>query len=138
MLVLVSACALLDTDGRVLISKRPAGKHQAGLWEFPGGKIKEGEDPEQALRRELQEELGIEPCERCFQPFSFISHKYDDFHLLMVLYLCRQWDGIIHPEEGQELKWTFPGKLLDFDLIEADMPLARELAGRLKHGRFEG
>ncbi len=138
MLLLVAACALLDADGRILMSQRPVGKSHSGLWEFPGGKIEDGERPEQALSRELWEELGVEPCERCFQAFSFVSHAYDDFHLLMPLYLCRQWDGIIRPKEGQAIKWVFPDRLLELNLVPADIPLAYEVCDRIaKGGRFE-
>ena len=135
MLILVVACALIDADGRILMSQRPAGKSHAGLWEFPGGKVEKDEVPEQALRRELWEELGIEPCESCFQTFSFTSHKYEDFHLLMPLYLCRQWDGIARPQEGQAIKWVFPDRLLDLNLVPADVPLAREIQDRIPRGR---
>lgn len=134
-LLLVAGCAVLDTDGRVLMSQRPNGKAHAGLWEFPGGKIESGETPEQALRRELWEELGIEPCERCFQNFSFASHTYDDFHLLMPFYLCRQWDGIARPKEGQVIRWVFPDAIANLDLVPADIPLALELRDRLPRGR---
>ncbi len=135
MLILVVACALIDVDGRILMSQRPTGKSHAGLWEFPGGKVEKDEVPEQALRRELWEELGIEPCESCFQTFSFTSHKYEDFHLLMPLYLCRQWDGIARPQEGQTIKWVFPDRLLDLNLVPADIPLAREIHDRIPRGR---
>lgn len=135
MLLLVAACALIDTDGRILMSQRPIGKSHAGLWEFPGGKIEEGERPEQAIVRELREELGIEPCERCLQPFSFASHAYDEFDLLMPLYLCRQWDGMARPAEGQTIKWVFPDKLTELNLVPADIPLAREVRDRLPVGR---
>lgn len=135
MLLLVAACALIDTDGRILMSQRPKGKSHAGLWEFPGGKIEEGERPEQTIVRELREELGIEPCERCLQPFSFVSHAYDGFDLLMPLYLCRQWDGMARPAEGQAIKWVFPDKLTDLNLVPADVPLAHELRDRLPTGR---
>lgn len=138
MLLLVVACALFDVDGRILMSQRPEGKSHAGLWEFPGGKIEDGESPEQALQRELWEELGVEPCERCFQAFSFVSHAYEDFHLLMPLYLCRQWDGIARPKEGQAVQWVFPDRLLELDLVPADIPLAYELRDRIKKGgRYE-
>jgi len=138
-LLLVVACAVLDTDGRVLMSQRPNGKKHAGLWEFPGGKIDSGETPEQALRRELWEELGVEPCERCFQIFSFASHTYEDYHLLMPFYLCRQWDGVARPKEGQVIRWVFPDAIADLDLVPADVPLAIELRDRLPRGRrFEG
>ena len=139
MLLLVAACALLDADGRILMSKRPDNKDYGGLWEFPGGKIEDGEKPEQALRRELWEELGVEPCEQCFQPFSFVSHSYDDFDILMPLFLCRQWDGIPRPREGQEIRWVFPDRIRELKLVPADIPLAHEIGDRLKSGsRFEG
>lgn len=135
MLLLVAACALLDADGRVLMSRRPNDKRHGGLWEFPGGKIEDGETPEQALTRELWEELGVEPCETCFQPFSFASHNYEDFHLLMPFYLCRQWDGIARPLEGQEIRWVFPDRIVGLDLVPADITLAQELGDRLTRGR---
>ena len=138
MVLYVVACALIDADGRVLMCKRPEGKSHAGLWEFPGGKIELGERPEQAIVRELREELGIEPCEQCLQPFSFVSHAYDDFNLFMPLFLCRQWDGFAKPREGQALKWVFPDKLLDLNLVPADVSLAQEIRDRLPKGhRFE-
>jgi len=135
MVLYVAACALIDIDGRILMCRRPEGKTHAGLWEFPGGKIEAGERPEQTIVRELREELGIEPCERCLQPFSFASHAYEDFNLFMPLYLCRQWDGFARPLEGQTLKWVFPDKLLDLDLVPADIALAQELRDRLPRGR---
>jgi len=135
MVLYVAACALIDIDGRILMCRRPEGKTHAGLWEFPGGKIEAGERPEQTIVRELREELGIEPCERCLQPFSFTSHAYEDFNLFMPLYLCRQWDGFARPLEGQTLKWVFPDKLLDLDLVPADIALAQELRDRLPRGR---
>jgi len=135
-LLLVAACALIDPDGRVLIAQRPEGKAHAGRWEFPGGKVERGETPEQALVRELREELGIEPCEQCLQPFAFASHAFaDDRHLLMPLYICRRWDGFIDPKEGQQIKWARPDKLANFPLLEADVPLASELRDRLVGGR---
>ena len=134
-LLLVAACALIDADGRVLMSQRPSGKDHAGLWEFPGGKLERGETPEEAIVRELYEELGIEPCERCLQPFSFSSFAYHDFNLLMPLYLCRQWDGFINPKEGQAVKWVFPDRLDELMLVPADVELARELRDRLPKGR---
>ena len=139
MVLYVAACALIDADGRILMCQRPKGKAHAGQWEFPGGKIEQGERPEQTIVRELREELGIEPCERCLQPFSFASHAYEDFDLFMPLFLCRQWDGFVRPKEGQVLKWLFPDQLPKLDLVPADIPLAREIADRLKQGRrFEG
>ena len=133
--LLVAACALIDTDGRILMAQRPEGKDQAGKWEFPGGKVEANETPEQAVRRELYEELNIEPCERCLQPFSFTSYAYSDFHLLMPLYLCRQWDGFLQAKEGQATKWIWPDKLLTLDLVPADIELARELKDRLPRGQ---
>lgn len=121
--VLVSAVALVDVDGRVLLAQRPAGKSMAGLWEFPGGKVRPGETPEAALIRELKEELGIDVTESCLGPFSFASHAYEEFHLLMPLYLCRKWDGLVTPCEGQDLKWVRPGKLADYPMPPADTPL---------------
>jgi 8-oxo-dGTP diphosphatase len=134
-LLLVAACALIDADGRVLMSQRPIGKDHEGLWEFPGGKLEQGETAEAAIVRELFEELGIEPCERCLQPFSFSSFAYDDFNLLMPLYLCRQWDGFVRPREGQTIKWVFPDRLTELNLVPADVDLARELRDRLPKGR---
>ncbi len=121
--VLVAAVALIDADGRVLIAKRPEGKSMAGLWEFPGGKVHDGELPETALVRELDEELGIDITETCLAPFTFASHVYEDFHLLMPLYLCRIWKGQPEPMEGQELKWVPPVRLGDFPMPPADKPL---------------
>ncbi len=134
-LLLVGACALIDTDGRILMCQRPAGKMFAGKWEFPGGKIEKGERPEQAIVRELREELALEPCEQCLQAFAFSSYSYDDFNLLMPLYLCRQWDGFVQPQEGQAIKWVFPNRLLSLDLVPADVPLAQEIRDRLHSGR---
>lgn len=133
--VLVVACAVLDADGRVLMAQRPEGARHAGQWEFPGGKVEVGESPEAALCRELFEELRIEPCERCLQPFSFASWDYGDMHLVMPLYLCRQWDGIAVPQEGQRIKWVFPKKIPDMDLVPADVDLASAIADRLIGGR---
>ena len=133
----VAACALIDADGRVLMAQRPDGKDYAGLWEFPGGKIEANETPEQAICRELFEELNVEPCEGCLQPFSFASFAYPDFHLLMPLYLCRQWDGFLRAKEGQSVKWFWPDKIRHLDLVPADVDLARELSDRLpKRQRF--
>lgn len=125
--VLVAAVALIDADGRVLIAKRPEGKAMAGLWEFPGGKVKDGELPETALVRELMEELGIDITESCLAPFTFASHVYDDFHLLMPLYIARIWKGNAQPLEGQELKWVQPVRLGDYDMPPADIPLVAML-----------
>lgn len=121
--VLVSAVALVDPDGRVLLAQRPEGKAMAGLWEFPGGKIEPGETPEAALIRELHEELGIDTWASCLAPLTFASHSYDDFHLLMPLFVCRKWNGIVQPREGQVLKWVKPTELRDFPMPEADVPL---------------
>lgn len=126
-LVLVAACALVDPDGRVLISKRPQGKPMEGLWEFPGGKVEEGELPEHALIRELREELGIDVTEACLAPLTFASHAYETFHLLMPLYVCRRWNGFVRPMEEQELAWVKPGKLSGYDMPPADIPLIAHL-----------
>ena len=122
-IVLVAAVALVDADGRVLLARRPLGKAMAGLWEFPGGKIGTGETPEQALIRELREELGIDTEQSCLAPLAFASHSYDDFHLLMPLYVCRVWSGVATPKEGQELRWVRPARLRDFPMPPADAPL---------------
>jgi 8-oxo-dGTP diphosphatase len=122
-MILVSAVALIDRDGRVLIAQRPEGKSMAGLWEFPGGKIEGGETPEQALIRELYEELGIETWSSCLAPLTFASHRYNEFHLLMPLFVCRKWDGIPKSKEGQNLKWVRVNKLKDFPMPAADIPL---------------
>lgn len=122
-IVLVAAVALIDADGRVLLAQRPEGKSLAGLWEFPGGKVDPGETPEQALIRELQEELGIDTWTSCLAPLSFASHTYDDFHLLMPLYACRRWQGIPHPREGQSLAWVRAADLNKYDMPPADLPL---------------
>lgn len=121
--VLVAAVALFDIDGRVLIAQRPKGKSMAGLWEFPGGKVEAGETPEQALIRELREELGVDTVESCLAPFTFASHAYDDFHLLMPLYVCRKWTGKVTPMEGQQIKWVMPLQLRDYPMPPADKPL---------------
>ncbi len=121
--LLVSAVALIDPDGRVLLAQRPAGKAMAGLWEFPGGKVEPGETPETALIRELQEELGIDTWESCLAPLTFASHTYDDFHLLMPLFICRKWQGTPTPNEGQTLKWVRANKLRDYPMPPADIPL---------------
>ena len=122
-MILVSAVALIDRDGRVLIAQRPEGKSMAGLWEFPGGKIEGGETPEQALIRELYEELGIKTWSSCLAPLTFASHRYNDFHLLMPLFVCRKWDGIPRSKEGQNLKWVYVNNLKDFPMPAADIPL---------------
>jgi len=127
----VAACALLDADGRILIARRPEGKPMAGLWEFPGGKIEANETPEQAVVRELREELGVEPCERCLHPFAFVSHPYDTFHIVMPLFLCRTWDGFARPLEGQEIAWVRKEQLGSYDLVAADRSLAAEIRDRL-------
>jgi 8-oxo-dGTP diphosphatase len=126
-LVLVAACALIDADGRVLIAERPPGRKMAGLWEFPGGKIEAGERPEETLIRELKEELGIVVREPCLAPLTFASHAYEDFHLLMPLYVCRRWEGTVTPLEGQKLKWVMPNKLRDYPMPPADIPLIAHL-----------
>ena len=126
-LLLVVAVALVDSDGRVLIAQRPEGKQLAGLWEFPGGKLEPGERPEEALIRELREELGIEVKASCLAPLTFASHAYDDFHLLMPLYICRRWEGFVTSREGQALKWVKPAKLRDFPMPPADEPLIPHL-----------
>ena len=125
--VLVAAVALVDSDGRVLLAQRPEGKTMAGLWEFPGGKVAEGETPEAALIRELKEELGIDVTESCLAPFTFASHRYADFHLLMPLYVCRVWDGIVAPLEGQALKWLRPLDMAALPMPPADEPLVAML-----------
>jgi 8-oxo-dGTP diphosphatase len=121
--LLVAAVALVDTDGRVLIARRPEGKPMAGLWEFPGGKVEAGERPEDALIRELAEELGIAVHDSCLAPLSFVSHAYESFHLLMPLYVCRRWNGEVRPLEGQELAWVRPVRLRDYPMPPADEPL---------------
>jgi 8-oxo-dGTP diphosphatase len=125
--VLVAACALIDADGRVLIAERPAGKSMAGLWEFPGGKVDPGERPEDALIRELKEELGIVVKEACLAPLTFASHTYEDFHLLMPLYVCRRWEGTVVPHEGQRLAWVRPNRLKEYPMPPADVPLISHL-----------
>ena len=122
-LLLVTAVALIDPDGRVLLAQRPEGKSLAGLWEFPGGKIDPGETPETALIRELHEELGIDTWESCLAPLTFASHAYDDFHLLMPLFACRKWQGRPVPQEGQTLKWVTPRDMRDYPMPPADLPL---------------
>ena len=126
-IVTVAACALVDADGRVLLAQRPEGKPMAGLWEFPGGKVETGETPEQTLIRELEEELGIVVKEACLAPLTFASHSYPDFHLLMPLYVCRRWDGIVAAREGQRLSWVRPNRLRDYPMPPADVPLVAHL-----------
>jgi 8-oxo-dGTP diphosphatase len=122
-MVLVSAVALIDTDGRVLLAQRPEGKSMAGLWEFPGGKVEDGETPETALIRELQEELGIDTWTSCLAPITFASHSYDDFHLMMPVFACRKWEGTPQAREGQVLKWVKPSEMRDYPMPAADIPL---------------
>ena len=125
--LLVVGVALIDVDGRILLAQRPEGKRMSGLWEFPGGKVEKGETPEAALIREIKEELGIDITESCLAPFSFSSYAYDDFHLLMPIYLCRVWEGILTPREQQKIKWV---RLEDFDnysMPPADIPLVAML-----------
>jgi len=122
-IVLVAACALVDPDGRVLLARRPPGKPLAGLWEFPGGKVEKGEKPETALIRELREELGIEVKEPCLAPFTFASHTYEAFHLLMPLFICRRWQGEVEAKEGQELAWVRAQRMGDYVMPPADEPL---------------
>lgn len=121
--LLVSAVALIDAEGRLLLAQRPEGKSMAGLWEFPGGKVEEGETPEEALIRELQEELGIDTWASCLAPLTFASHAYEKFHLLMPLFACRKWDGIPQSREGQSLKWVRASELRDYPMPPADIPL---------------
>ena len=122
-LVLVVACALIDADDRILLAQRPEGKSMASLWEFPGGKVEPGETPEESLIRELMEELGVETKVACLAPLTFASHSYDDFHLLMPLYICRRWWGTARSKEGQTLKWVRAKDLRDYPMPEADLPL---------------
>ena len=126
-IVLVSAVALIDSDGRVLLAQRPEGKSLAGLWEFPGGKVEAGESPEAALIRELKEELGIDTWQSCLAPLTFASHAYPEFHLLMPLFACRKWQGIAAPREGQTLAWVRPSDLRDYPMPPADVPLVAVL-----------
>lgn len=131
-IILVAAVALIDDDNRVLIAQRPQGKSMAGLWEFPGGKVEPGETPEDALIREIREELGIELCRTCLAPFNFASHAYDEFHLLMPLYICRTWEGELQPREGQRLEWVRALHLSRYPMPPADLPLIpwlRDLLG---------
>lgn len=130
-IVLVVACALLDEDNRVLIAQRPEGKSLAGLWEFPGGKLEEGESPEEALIRELEEELGVITKKACLAPLTFASFGYDNFHLLMPLYVCRRWEGDLSPKEHAAIKWVRANRLRDFEMPPADEPLIAHLCDLL-------
>ncbi|MCI5049830.1 MAG: 8-oxo-dGTP diphosphatase MutT [Rickettsiales bacterium] len=125
--VLVSAVALIDQDNRILLAQRPEGKKLAGMWEFPGGKVEPDETAEQALRREIKEELGIDLCDSCLSEFNFVSHDYDDFSLLMLLYLCRKWEGIPQGKEGQALTWKFAHEMNELPMPPADKPLVAAL-----------
>ena len=129
--LLVTAVALIDADGRVLLAQRPEGKSLAGLWEFPGGKVEPGETPEAALIRELKEELGIDTWRSCLAPLTFASHSYEDFHLLMPLFACRRWQGTPAPREGQKLAWVRARDLKDYPMPPADLPLIPILRDRL-------
>ncbi len=126
-IILVAAVALVDVDGRVLIAQRPEGKSMAGLWEFPGGKVEPGETPEAALIRELEEELGIETWASCLAPFTFASHTYESFHLLMPLFVCRKWQGTVTAREHKALKWVKAARLSDYPMPPADVPLVAML-----------
>jgi 8-oxo-dGTP diphosphatase len=130
-LLVVAACALLDTDGRVLIAQRPPGRTMAGLWEFPGGKVETGERPEETLIRELSEELGIVVKEACLAPLTFARHSYPEFHLLMPLYVCRRWEGAVTAQEGQRLAWVRPNRLKEYPMPPADVPLISHLTSLL-------
>lgn len=130
-IVLVAAACLVDADGRILLAQRPEGKKMAGLWEFPGGKVDEGETPEFALMRELEEELGLSTRPCCFAPIAFASHQYDDFHLLMPLFVCRVWEGSPQSKEGQQIKWVRKANLMDYDMPEADIPLVSQIQAAL-------
>ncbi|MBI2234779.1 MAG: (deoxy)nucleoside triphosphate pyrophosphohydrolase [Micavibrio aeruginosavorus] len=127
----VVAAALIDAEGRVLLAQRPEGKAMAGLWEFPGGKVHEGEIPEFALMRELEEELGIETRPTCYLPIGFASHSYDDFHLMMPLFACRMWKGDISPREGQAVQWLHPRAMYGLPMPEADRPLIHQLEAQI-------
>lgn len=130
-LVLVSAVALIDIDGRILLAQRPAGKSMAGLWEFPGGKVEKGETPEAALIRELEEEIGVSTWKSCLAPLTFASHAYEDFHLLMPLFACRKWEGTPRPKEGQTLEWARVSELRNYPMPPADIPLIAMLRDML-------
>ena len=129
--VLVSAIALVDADGRVLLAQRPEGKSLAGMWEFPGGKVEPGETPELCIRREIKEELGVTLCENCFTPLTFVSHQYQEFHLLMLLYVARRWEGIPQSLEGQALVWKRPMEMRALPMPPADIPLVAALIDAL-------
>nr|WP_026317566.1 8-oxo-dGTP diphosphatase MutT [Ahrensia kielensis] len=131
-MLLVTACALVDTDNRILLAQRPEGKSLAGLWEFPGGKIEQGETPEESLVRELKEELGITTQTACLAPLTFASYAYEKFHLLMPLFICRKFEGIPMPQENQTLKWVRPEKLRDYPMPPADEPLIPVLQDLLR------
>ena len=126
-LVLVAACALVDADARVLLAQRPQGKAMAGMWEFPGGKVEAGERPEETVIRELAEELGIDVKEESLVPLTFASHSYETFHLLMPLFLCRRWDGIVTAREAQQLSWVHPREMGQYPMPPADVPLVSQL-----------
>ena len=126
-LLLVAACALIDRDGRILLTERPAGKPLAGYWEFPGGKVETGETPEETVVRELSEEIGIDTQTSCLAPIAFASHGYEDFHLLMPLFVCRKWSGTPRGLEGQRIDWVRPQRLSQYKLPPADIPLAAQL-----------
>lgn len=130
--ILVAACALVDPDGRVLLAQRPEGKSMAGLWEFPGGKVEAGERPEDALIRELNEELAITVREACLAPLTFASHCYPGFHLLMPFYICRRWDGFVRAAEGQVIKWVRVNELRNYEMPPADVPLIPALRDLLE------
>ena len=125
--VLVSAVALIDADGRILLAQRPEDKHMGGMWEFPGGKVEQGETAEAALRREIKEELGIDLCDSCLAPFTFVTHEYEDFSLLLLLYLCRNWEGIPEGREGQAITWRKPQDMHTLPMPPADKPLVAML-----------
>jgi 8-oxo-dGTP diphosphatase len=125
--VLVSAVAMIDTDGRVLLAQRPEGKSMAGMWEFPGGKVELDETPEACLIREIREELSVELCERCIAPLTFVSHTYENFHLLMMLYSCRKWEGMPQSLENQAFMWKFPHEMAALPMPPADVPLVATL-----------
>jgi 8-oxo-dGTP diphosphatase len=129
--VLVAACALIDSDGRVLLAQRPPGKPMEGLWEFPGGKVEASERPEETLIRELKEELNVTVSEPCLAPLTFASHIYPDFHLLMPLYVCRRWEGTVQPLEGQAVAWVKPNRLREYKMPPADEPLVAHLMALL-------